>query len=233
MALAAPDLFVIFDVDGVILDSEPQSLKALYVAADRISAGQVRFSPNELALLSGRDDDYVARYINEKFNLSLDPAAFRSLKLDCYRKVIEETPIAPAPGILELLADLDRAQVPYAVATSATRAKLDISFQALGLNGRFGLIITADDVAAAKPAPDVFLRAAERLRADPRKTVVFEDTMNGVLAANGAGMISVAITGTFAREAFCDARHVVDSLAQVNVAMLRQWVLDTDTLEKG
>jgi HAD superfamily hydrolase (TIGR01509 family) len=215
---------VVFDADGVLLDSERQSLEALRLAIEKVTNGKVAWTADLFDFVCGRGDDPIAVRLNQDYGLSIDLAHFRKIKLDCYRNVIAANPIRIAPGTIELLDDLAAASIPYAIATGAIRAKLDMSLKALGLTDRFFIITSADDVAVGKPDPAIFRVCAKRLGMTPNRIVVFEDSINGIVAANRAGMFSVAVVGTFSREQLSQARRVVGDLRQVTVADLHQWL---------
>ena len=219
-----PSFGVVFDADGVLFDSERQSLEALRLAVDRVTEGKIAFEADLLDLLCGRDDDSITAYLNQNHGFSLDPQSFRQMKLECYRQVIANDPITAAPGAIALLDNLVAASVPYAIATAAIRAKLDLSLATLGLAHRFPIITSVDDASVGKPDPAVFTVTARRLGLDPKRMIVFEDSINGIRAANDAGMISVGVAGTFKPQQLALARHVVNSLQQVTVPLLRQWV---------
>jgi len=215
---------VIFDADGVLFDSERQSLEALKVAVDRATGGKIPLSAERLDFLCGRDDDSIVEYLNSRHSLAIETENFRALKLECYRQVIARDPIAPAPGAVALVQALRAENIPYAVATSAIRAKLNLSLESLGLAPLFPILASADEVAAGKPDPAVFLLAAERLGLPPARIVVFEDTPNGIKAANRAGMLSVGVAGTFPREHLAEAAKIIGSLEEVSVSAIRTWL---------
>ena len=215
---------VIFDADGVLLNSERQSLTALRLAIQTITSGTVSLPPDSFDFFCGRDDMSILDLLPKNYGLTVDPQEFLDCKIECYRRAIARDPIALASGALELLDRLDAAGIPYAIATSAIRAKLDISLRAVGLTGRFGVIATADDVRAGKPDPAVFLVTAKRLGLHPRRLMVFEDSINGIEAANRAGMVSLGVVGSFSRDQLSQARHTVEHLGQVSVPLLHRWI---------
>jgi len=219
-----PPFGVIFDADGVLFDSERQSLEALRLAVEAVTASQVQFTPDLFAFFCGRDDGSIVEFLNKNYRLSLDRAQFRQFKLECYRRVIACDPISVSPGAIALIDRLVAASVPYAIATAAIRAKLDLSLATVGLADRFPVITSVDEVSAGKPDPGVFLLTARRLGLDPKRIVVFEDSPNGIAAANCAGMFSVGVVGTFPRERLSQARQIVENLVQVSVPLLRQWL---------
>ncbi|MCX8038245.1 MAG: HAD family phosphatase [Candidatus Sumerlaeia bacterium] len=219
-----PPFGVIFDADGVLFDSERQSLEALRMAIAELTNGAVSLDSQRMDFICGRDDNSIVSLLNTNYGLALDPAHFRSYKLDCYRRAMAADPISMAAGAETLLRQLEAEQIPFAIATGAIRAKLDLSLSALGLLGRFSTIVSADEVASGKPDPEIFLLAARRLALPPRRLVVIEDTVNGIIAANRAGMLSVGVIGTFTRDQLAQARHVVSSLHEICVERLRSWI---------
>jgi len=223
----------IFDADGVLFDSERQSFEALRQAMFAVSNGHIRLDPDRLDLYCGRDDDSLVRHMNITLGTSIDATHFRDFKLERFRRIIAQDPIAVAAGVVPLVDALDLARIPYAVATSAIRAKLETSLAAVGLKDRFKTVLSADDVTVSKPDPAIFLLAAKRLALEPRRIVVFEDTVNGVLAANRAGMFSVAISGTFPRDQLSGACRIIDSLREVGVPDLKRWIDHWNSKPKG
>jgi len=215
---------VIFDADGVLFDSERQSLAALRLAVKEATSGRVELGPDHLAFVCGRDDNSIIEFINRQHNLVIDPVAFRRLKLDCYRRAMADDPIAVMPGALAFLDQLDAAGVPYAISTAAIRDKIDLSLAALGLAHRFSIITSVDEVSAGKPDPAIFLLSAGRLGLHPDRLVVFEDSINGIEAANRAGMYSVGVIGTFAREQLSEARQTIADLRSISVPLLENWL---------
>jgi HAD superfamily hydrolase (TIGR01509 family) len=173
---------VIFDCDGVLVDSEIISARMLV---------------EELARLGVQIDlDYVARHflgrsyptvmaqIRREFGLDL-PAAFedqyRERLLEGFRR---ELKVMPGVGAV-----LDALAVPFCVATSSSPRRAEMSLDLAGLRERIGTrLFTASQVARGKPAPDLFLFAAAQMGADPAKTLVIEDSFTGLRAAHAAGM---------------------------------------------
>ncbi|QYK41819.1 MAG: HAD family hydrolase [Paracoccaceae bacterium] len=186
---APPVTLVIFDCDGVLIDSEI------------ISAGMLI---QELARLGVAIDlDYVTRHflgrsyptvmqqIRTDFHLDLPPSfedAYRQRLLDAFR-----TDLRIMDGVTDVIRAL---AVPYCVATSSSTARAEMSLHLVGLGGLVGpRLFTAGQVARGKPAPDLFLHAAACCDADPATCLVIEDSLNGVRAARAAGMQVWRFTG--------------------------------------
>jgi HAD superfamily hydrolase (TIGR01509 family) len=122
--------------------------------------------------------------------------------------------LAPMPGLLELLAALERAGIPKAIATSSSRVLVDACLAPFNMQGRFQFILTAEDIVQGKPHPEIYLTAARHFGVPPAEMTVLEDSHNGCLAAVAAGAFTVAVPGEHSREHdFSMASLVVDSLA--------------------
>ena len=176
---------VIFDCDGVLVDSE------------RLSHGVLNEMLAELgAVLSF--EQTVDRFIGTSMPICMARVAEllgRPLPADFFAEFSRRTRrafeagLTTVPGIEELL---DAMLIPYCVASNGNRAKVNFTLGHTGLRGRFeGRIFTAEDVERPKPAPDLFLHAARTLGADPGSTIVVEDTSTGIAAAKAAGMRAI------------------------------------------
>jgi HAD superfamily hydrolase (TIGR01509 family) len=125
--------------------------------------------------------------------------------------------LAPLPGLFRLLDELEARGIPRAVATSGHRHYAQLALRTLGVADRFQALATGDEVARGKPAPDIFLLAAERLGVQPTGCLVLEDSHLGVAAAKAAGMRAVAVPNPRIPAAqFSEADYVFDSLVAVH-----------------
>jgi HAD superfamily hydrolase (TIGR01509 family) len=188
MAPASVDL-VIFDCDGVLVDSERLAIKVdvemLHELGWPLSEAEV------IERFVGRSDRDTQAAIEAHVGRRL-PAGWAERVTQLYRQVFA-TELAPVPGVPEAL---DRISLPSCVASSATHEHLRYTLGLTGLYERFaGRIFSAADVAAGKPAPDLFLYAAEQMGAAPAGSVVVEDSRAGVQAARAAGMRVLAFAG--------------------------------------
>jgi len=180
---------VIFDMDGVIADSEPTYLEAINLVLapmghrmserqyDDVIGSSVHFTWRTILDTFGIDgdvEDYVRRY-----NRSL---------VDLLRR-----PLPPLPGVRELLSELRRLRLPAALATSSWKSWAEALLQATGLDGAFDALVWREMVEHPKPAPDLFLRAAELVKVEPARCIVLEDTAPGLEAAKAAGMLAVQV----------------------------------------
>jgi HAD superfamily hydrolase (TIGR01509 family) len=200
---------VIFDMDGVIVDSEPYSLQALL---DVLHQYGVEPTPDELRRSYGRrvrDDfvDYFTRYgVTADVNIAIAHKHARYYHLAAGH-------LQPFPGVMPLLKRLRDHWYRLGLASSGDRVKVAFGMQALRLDGTFAAIVSGDDVAHSKPDPEIYLTAARRLGVPPAACIAIEDAPAGVEAAKRAGMRCIAVTNSVAREQLQRADLIVDSLA--------------------
>jgi beta-phosphoglucomutase len=208
------DLAVIFDMDGVLVDSYRAHFESwrvvaveegLSVTEQQFAATFGRTSREIIAALWGQD-----RYTPDEA-LTLDER-----KEAAYRDIVrDDCPIMP--GAVELLDALADARFSLAVGSSGPPANIELVLDRLGRGHLFGATITGMDVTRGKPDPQVFLLAAEGLKIAPSRCAVVEDAPAGVAAANSAKMTPIGLASSGRnREELCDARLVVDSLNQLS-----------------
>lgn len=180
---------VIFDLDGVLLDTEP-----LYTQATQAVVGEWGkvFDWSVKADMIGRAALDGARYLVERLALPITPEEYIARSEPRLEALFEN--VAAMPGAEALVTSL-AGRRPIAVATSSVRRLYEIKVAPHPWFARFDAIVAGDDarVRALKPAPDIFLVAAERLGVDPAECVVIEDALAGVQAARAAGMRVIAM----------------------------------------
>jgi HAD superfamily hydrolase (TIGR01509 family) len=180
---------VIFDLDGVLVDSEIwwDEVRHAFAAAH----GRTWTRADREAVM-GANSAAWARIMRERLDLDMSDAdierAIVDGVVDRYR--VEGAP--PIDGAVEAVRRI-AAHYPVAVASSAHRAVIDAALVATGLAGTFQVVVSSDEVAHGKPAADVYLETARRLGCDPAACLVAEDSVNGVRAAKAAGMIAVLV----------------------------------------
>jgi HAD superfamily hydrolase (TIGR01509 family) len=179
---------VVFDLDGVLLDSE-----SVWDAARRalVADSGGRWRPGATNDMLGMSAPEWSRYLHEQLGVPLEGEEISERVvagvLERYRS---ELPLLP--GAAEAVSRL-AARWPLALATSANRSVIDAVLAQAGLAGEFTATVSAEEVARGKPAPDVYLAAARALRVDPADAAAVEDSTNGLRAAAAAGMTVVAI----------------------------------------
>ncbi|HEX6140267.1 MAG TPA: HAD family phosphatase [Candidatus Limnocylindria bacterium] len=202
---------VIFDMDGVLADTEPMNQRA----QDEVLARHgVSLTDAEYATLIGLSNGATWRWLIDRFGLSGTPAALAAEYVAALRPAISEG-LHPAAGVVELIAQLTDAGTRLGLASSSPRGAVDAVTEALGLSGAFGAVVCDEDVTNGKPAPDLFLLAAARLSVAPERCVVIEDSLHGLEAAAAAGMTAIGLRTRYNRAARLKAPHVVESLAEL------------------
>lgn len=195
---------VVFDVDGTLVDNMPLHADAFQRFAAR--HGLPAPTLEDRARLDGKRNREIFPVL---FGRPLDAgelAALEDEKESLYRH-LSRGRLSPLRGLDRLLARLEAAAIPVALATSAPAANVTHTLAELGLAALEARTVRADEVPHGKPSPDVFLEAAARLGVDPRQCLAFEDAPMGIEAARRAGMITVAITTSFDRATLAAHPH--------------------------
>ncbi|TRC76028.1 HAD-IA family hydrolase [Mesorhizobium sp. WSM4307] len=183
-----PEL-VIFDCDGVLVDSEALSVSALLGMIERAGGTVSEDAAYEHFL--GKSVKSVREILASDFGLEISDQHLTAMRVDLMRKFREE--LKPIPGVREMLPKLG---LPFCVASSGTLERVRYALDVTGLLGLMEPhLFSAAMVAKGKPAPDLFLHAAASMQAHPRKCLVIEDSPAGVAAARAAGMRVLAFTG--------------------------------------
>ncbi len=214
------DYGLIFDIDGVIADTEAINARAtIDVFAELFGVHGVRREDFEAGL--GRGAAAYVRAAADVHGLELTDeqvAAASAARQENFLRILEREPLDPFPGVLELmgaaLAD-DRFRV--AIATSGTRRKSEAVLKSARVLYDRMVYITGDDVTAKKPDPELFLIAARAMDVPPERCVVIEDAPNGIEAAHAAGCVCVAVTNSTSAERLSSADLVVASLTEVTL----------------
>lgn len=210
---------VLFDMDGVLVDSEP-------VIAAAAMAGLKEYGVNAahedfLPFIGAGEDKYIGG-VSEKhgvpYHLDMKKRVY-----EIYLDLVDEN-LTVYQGTRPLLERLTAAGFPIALASSADQVKIRANLRVAGIpTHTFGAVVGGEDVERKKPFPDIYLKAAEMLGADPAACVVVEDAVNGIRAAKAAGMRCIALTTSFSADvlqreepdAICNAiEDIYDTLLQ-------------------
>lgn len=184
----------IFDMDGVLVDSNPHHVAKW---AELLKVQCIPFNPKDLpGQVLGQRNDHAFRYF---FGPDLSQEEMRRLEIkleENFRQAF--APHAhPLPGLEALIHELEAANIPMAVASSAMRENVEFVVKALGFQPFFKILLNGEDVRLPKPHPEIYLKAAQGLRVEPAGCVAFEDSFVGIEAVKAAGMKCVAIASTF------------------------------------
>jgi HAD superfamily hydrolase (TIGR01509 family) len=208
---------VIFDMDGVIVDSEPLSLATI---ADVVTARGGLADPAGFGDLVGRSLDDALTLAAMRSGRELAPSDLRRAYDERYLPKLRDTAV-PNAGLTELIRELTQARIPIALASSSTLAEIDTVVSALGLRRELAAVASGEEVQRAKPAPDVYLLAMQRLGLGTAGVVAIEDSAPGVAAAIAAGLACVALrTALTTGHDHAAATLTVGSLTELDLGLL-------------
>lgn len=218
MTLPRRPAAVILDLDGTLLDTESIYVRTFLETAHNLGYPIAETFLHGLVGLPGTEFQSRLRgHLGEDF-----PYAEHRRMYLARRTELLDAGIPIKPGALELIDHLEATRTPMAIATAATRANAEENLARAGLRHRFEVILTRDDVEHSKPRPDLFLRAAAGIGADPALCLAVEDSHNGVRAAHAAGMMTVMVPDIVSASdeirALCVA--VVESLHEVRALLM-------------
>jgi HAD superfamily hydrolase (TIGR01509 family) len=214
---------VIFDMDGVVVDSEPLSMT---VIAEIIGEHGGRVDSALLAGLTGVNLSEVLRVTAAHSGRSLDTAALHRSYQQRYLPRLRACAVA-TPGLARLIAALTGAGVAIGLASSSSLAEIDVVVHALRLGPVLAAVASADEVARSKPAPDVYRLAVRRLGTGPDRVVAIEDSATGIASANAAGLVCVGVrTPATEGQDLGDAALLVNSLEELDPGTLARLVPD-------
>jgi len=201
---------VIFDLDGVLIDSEGLYYRAYSEVLKPYGVSVSREEYEEYWIAQGTGPEYIVA----KEHLPISPDELRQLRSPVYQRFLQ-TEVTLMPHVEDALSRL-APHFALTVATNSNREHLDSVLQRFGIDRFFPVTVARQDYKGAKPLPDAFLAAAKKLGLSPSHCVVIEDTYKGVMAAIGAGMACIAVPNEYTlRNDFSRASLVLPSLAEL------------------
>lgn len=207
---------VLFDMDGVLVDSEPLHLRATQAALGSRGAS---YTERDNRAFFGATDVEMLRVLRILFDLPEPTASLVESRINHLLALIRSE-AQPMPGVPAIPRRLRATGLALGLASASPRRIVQAVLQTVGLDECFQAIVSGDEVARGKPAPDGFLMAARRLAVEPERCLVVEDSRNGVLAAKAAGMAVAAIPcPSTSHEDFSIADLVLPSLEALAKAL--------------
>ncbi|MEK6951508.1 MAG: HAD family phosphatase [Nanoarchaeota archaeon] len=205
---------VIFDRDGVILDSESTNVNAAVMAFKELG---IAIKEEEKEWIVGRHpDDYIKSFL-EKYDFSYEE--FRKIQSKRYHELFETTPLFEKT--IFLIKKLHKMKIPLALTTSSSKKGTLNLLHRTKLEDVFNVVVTFEDYKRRKPDPESYIITAKKLGLDPKDCVVIEDSIVGVEAAKNAGMKCIAIPNEYTKKYdFSIADLVVDSADEIDLDML-------------
>jgi beta-phosphoglucomutase len=209
---------VIFDFDGVIVDTEPLHYEAFQRLLEPLGMG---FSWDQyVETYMGFDDRDAFLEAFRKTKAGLSPTDLQNLidrKADLFQEIIRDG-ISAYPGVVNLIRSIRASRTPLAICSGALRSDIAPILETLGIAACFDVIVTAEDVARSKPDPECYrlahtrLNEFWRLELNPGQVLAIEDTPAGITAARSAGLRVIAVTNSYPASHLSQADHIVETL---------------------
>ena len=208
---------VLFDMDGVIIDSEPLWSKA---EQELLSRRNIRYSPQLKAVMMGRDSSEAVGFLIQHYDLKESVSDVVEERNQLIAGLFREF-LRPMPHALQLVRSVNAAEIKTGLASSSPKELVDLALSRLNITGLFDFILSGDQVARGKPAADIYLTAARELGVSHENCLVIEDAPHGVAAAKAAGMCCLAISTSANESELAAADKVIRSFGEVNLQTLQ------------
>lgn len=213
---------VIFDMDGVIIDSEPLHIE---VVLDVLKGLDINLSYDDITRYIGISNSYMWNELAGKYSIRKTVDELIDIQHAMNIDVLDTHEDITMPGVIELLDEIKSNELKTAIASSSTIDYIDAVVDKLGIARHFDAIVSGEQVARGKPQPDIFIRAAESLGVSPAECVVIEDSDNGIRAARGAGMKVIGLKNpNSGNQSLAGADRVVHSLREITMPLLNGMV---------
>lgn len=210
---------VIFDMDGVIIDSEPFHYKVFkkYIK----NKFDLVISDEEYNKFIGTTNQHIYETLQNKYHLVGDINSFiEEYEEECLEYLLAATDERPIQGVDVLVKNIHNNKIKLALASSSPKNVINIVLNMFNLDQFFDVKVSGQEVEHSKPAPDIFLRAAQLLNVPPAECLVFEDSRNGVVAAKTAGMKCIGYRNTSSgNQDLSRADNIIESFAEVDIAV--------------
>lgn len=203
---------IIFDMDGVLVDSEPFIIKA---ASQMFAELGLNVKPQDFHPFTGTGENRFIGGVAEKYNFPLDIQQGKKRTYDIYLEIIKGN-LKPLPGAKEFIENCKKMNKKNAVASSADWRKVKGNLAEIKIPAEtFNAVVAGEDVKNKKPAPDIFLLAAKKIGLDSKDCLVVEDALSGIKAAKAAGYKCLVITSSFTPQQLAGADFYAPDLARV------------------
>jgi len=208
---------VLFDMDGVIVDSEPLHVAAFQATLKRY--GHDLSEDQYKKHFAGKTDEAGFKHYFDFINETVELSAIMDEKARAYLELAADQ-LVSYPGVIEFINELAMQKVPLALVTGSLRAEAEITLKTFNIDRYFSVVIAAEDISHSKPSPEGYLKASTALGVEPSDCVVIEDAPSGVKAALAAGMRCLAVTTTHTSDELSQASVLIDQLRPGCLALL-------------
>ncbi len=203
---------VLFDMDGVLVDSERFMANAAIMMFEELG---ISVKPEDFQPFVGTGENRYLGGVAEKYGIKVDLTQVKARTYKIFGEIASKN-LFPLPGASEFISRCRRNGLKMALATSADRIKMEINLSEIGLPPEtFNSIITGEDIVNKKPFPDIYIRAAQSLGLEPRECLVVEDAVSGIRSGKTAGCRCLAVTTSFSAEELREADWIYSSLLEV------------------
>ena len=212
----------LFDWDGVIIDSHNQHEKSW----SKLAEEENKVLPDNFFKMTFgmRNENIIPNFFGNWIDVTNQEEVTRlaDRKEEIYREIIISDGIEPLPGVRDLLQSLRSEEIACSIASSTPIANIETVMGMIGLSDYFDAITAAEDVSNGKPNPEVFLKAAEKIKVDPKNCVVFEDAHVGIEAGLAANMQVIAVATTHPVESLGNAHMVTENLESIDAEKIME-----------
>lgn len=208
---------VIFDLDGTLIDNNSYHIEAWKIFYRKLGR---EYSVEEyLKNINGRINKDIFNYL---FGGSLtdDEIKKYSEEKEALYRELYAAHIKPINGLMGFLEELHQQSISKAIATSGQGPNIDFMFQHIDIRKYFASVIDATQITNGKPHPEIFLKAAASVQADPSRCIAFEDSIAGIRSAKSAGMKVIGLATTHTREEVGEAHLVINDYADINLNLI-------------
>jgi len=203
---------VLFDMDGVLVDSEYYICNAAIMMFKELG---IIASPEDFKPFTGMGENRYIGGVADNYGIIIDIEKVKARTYEIYQEIVRDK-LLPLPGAYEFIEKCRKKGFKLALATSADRIKMEVNLKEIGLSGDiFDSIVSGIDVEQKKPFPEIYLRAAKNLGLEPNECLVVEDAISGIKAGKTAGCRCLALTTTFNAASLSEADWICESLLTV------------------
>jgi beta-phosphoglucomutase len=208
---------VLFDMDGVLVDSEPFICKAAMMMFAELG---VKVFPEDFHPFVGMGENRYIGGVAENYGIEVNIEVVKARTYEIYGMIVRGK-LSPLPGSHKFISECRKKGLKLALATSADRVKMEVNLKEIGLTGStFHSIITGLDVENKKPFPDIYIKAAKSIGLNPQECLVVEDAVSGIKAGKSAGCKCLAVTSSFNASSLQEADWICESLLKVPADVL-------------